>query len=246
LAWDEAIERVISWGTSHTSRYVCVCNVHSVVTATRDAGFKRALMDADLATCDGAPIAWMMRRLGYPEQERIAGPDLMWRYLRAVEPLRHRIYLYGSTEETLVKLRAVLAREFPGVVVAGMHSPAFDGFRPVDDEGDVAAINASGANVVFVGLGCPKQEKWMAEHRERVNAVMIGVGAAFDYHAGTLARAPGWAQRYGLEWLYRLACEPRRLMRRYVVTNSLFLVGAAVQLANARFGPRRATRAVAR
>jgi len=246
LAWDEAIERIVAWGSARASRYVCVCNVHSVVTATREAPFKRALSEADLVTCDGAPIAWMLRRLGFPAQERIAGPDMMWRYLRAGEALHHRVYLYGSTDDTLARLGAVLAREFPGIVVAGMRSPPFDGFRPVQDDADVSAINASEANVVFIGLGCPKQEQWMAEHRGRVNALMIGVGAAFDYHSGTLARAPLWLQRHGLEWLYRLGCEPRRLMRRYVVTNSLFVVGAAAQLWHSRRAQRRAPGVVAR
>ncbi len=215
-----------------------MCNVHSVVTATRDVGFRRALTGADLATCDGAPIAWMLRRLGFPAQERIAGPDLMWRYLRAAGPLRHRIYLYGSTEATLARLAVLVAREFPGVVVAGLHSPPFDGTMRLQDDADVAAINAACANVVFVSLGCPKQEKWMAEHRERVHALMIGVGAAFDYHGGTLARAPLWVQRSGFEWLFRLGCEPRRLLRRYVVTNTRFMAGAALQLLHDRLGKR--------
>lgn len=240
LGWNEALAQVIDWGAARASRYVCVCNVHSVVTATRDDGFRHALTDADLTMCDGAPIAWMLRRLGFPSQERIAGPDLMWRYLRAAQPLRHRIYLYGSTALTLARLEVILEREFPGVVVAGLHSPPFDATMQAQDDADVAAINDACANVVFVSLGCPKQEKWMAQHRGSVHALMIGVGAAFDYHGGTLARAPLWAQRSGLEWLYRLGREPRRLMRRYVVTNTLFIAGAAQQLLQRRLHKRAA------
>jgi N-acetylglucosaminyldiphosphoundecaprenol N-acetyl-beta-D-mannosaminyltransferase len=235
LAWDEAIERVVQWGALRTSRYVCICNVHSVVTATRDQAFQRALGDADMTTCDGAPIAWALRRLGFPGQERIAGPDLMWRYLRHAAPLGHRVYLYGSTEATLTRLRERLAREFPGIEVVGMRSPSFHTVAAADDDAEVADINRCGANVVFVGLGCPKQEKWMAAHRGNVNALMIGVGAAFDYHSGTLTRAPVWLQEHGLEWLYRLGCEPRRLMRRYLVTNSLFVVGIAAQLIHSKW-----------
>jgi len=230
LEWDETVEQVVSWGASHASRYVCVCNVHSVVTATGDAEFRQALGAADLATCDGAPIAWTMRRLGFPAQERIAGPDLMWRYLRRAEALGQRIYLYGSTDQTLRQLRDRLAVEFPQMLVAGTHAPRFGPRSCADDDADIAAINASGAHVVFVGLGCPKQEKWMAAHHEHINAVLIGVGAAFDYHAGTRRRAPAWLQEHGLEWLYRLAAEPRRLMRRYLVTNTLFMVGISLQL----------------
>jgi N-acetylglucosaminyldiphosphoundecaprenol N-acetyl-beta-D-mannosaminyltransferase len=230
LDWEEAVEQVVDWGASSKPRYICICNVHSVVTATSDREFRRALGGADLATCDGAPIAWALRRLGFPAQERIAGPDLMWRYLRRAEALGQRVYLYGSTEATLCRLRDRLAREFPGVVLAGMHAPQFGTGICRNDEAEVAAINASGANVVFIGLGCPKQEKWMAAHRESVKAVMIGVGAAFDYHAGTVRRAPVWLQDHGLEWLYRLASEPRRLLRRYLVTNTLFLVGISLQL----------------
>ncbi|MGJ7917617.1 WecB/TagA/CpsF family glycosyltransferase [Massilia sp. LXY-6] len=234
MAWDEAIEQVVKWGSARTSRYICICNVHSVVTATRDQVFQRALGGADMATCDGAPIAWALRRLGFPGQERIAGPDLMWRYLHKAKALGHRVYLYGSTETTLSRLVERIARDFPGIVVVGMHSPPFHS-PASDDEAAVAEINRSGPNVVFVGLGCPKQEKWMAAHSGNVNALMIGVGAAFDYHSGTLKRAPLWLQRHGLEWLYRLACEPRRLMRRYLVTNSLFVVRIAAQLICSRW-----------
>lgn len=239
VGWDEAVEQVVSWGNSRASRYVCVCNVHSVVTATGDAEFRHALGAADMATCDGAPIAWTLRRLGFPKQERIAGPDLMWRYLRRAEALGHRVYLYGSTDQTLRKLRDRCALEFPRMLVAGTHAPRFGHCSLADDEADIAAINASGANVVFVGLGCPKQEKWMAAHRERIHAVMVGVGAAFDYHAGTQRRAPVWMQDHGLEWLYRLAAEPRRLMRRYLVTNTLFVVRISLQLAHSKWASKR-------
>jgi N-acetylglucosaminyldiphosphoundecaprenol N-acetyl-beta-D-mannosaminyltransferase len=231
LDWDEALDRVMAWSDERTSRYVCVCNVHSVVTATRDAEFRRALSGAALTTCDGAPIAWTLRRLGFPRQQRISGPDLMSRYLRRADALGHRVYLYGSTPATLLKLQSRLAQEFPGIRVVGAHSPAFAPPTRAQDAAEVADINRSAANVVFVGLGCPKQEKWMASHLGGVAALMIGVGAAFDYHAGMLPRAPLRLQRYGLEWLFRLYCEPRRLMRRYLVTNSLFVIQVGLQLA---------------
>jgi N-acetylglucosaminyldiphosphoundecaprenol N-acetyl-beta-D-mannosaminyltransferase len=230
LAWDEVICQLVTWGATHESRYICICNVHSVVTATRDPEFKTALSGADLTTSDGAPIAWALRQRGFPKQERIAGPDLMWRYLREAEQLGQKIYLYGSTADTLLKLRNSLAREFPDITLAGMHSPSFHSTSCAEDEAEVAEINRSAANVVFVGLGCPKQEKWMAAHQGKINALMIGVGAAFDYHAGKLNRAPLWMQRYGLEWLHRLGSEPRRLLGRYLVTNTLFILGISRQL----------------
>src|SRR5262245_12643511 len=134
-----------------------------------------------------------------------------------------KIYLYGSTPATLDLLVAQLKRWYPRLDIAGMHSPPFRPATPREDAEIVARINQSGAGVVFISLGCPKQELWMAEHRGRIGAVMIGVGAAFDYHAGTVKRAPVWMQRSGLEWVYRVMSEPRRLWRRYLVTNSLFI-----------------------
>jgi len=234
LVWDDAIRQVMAWGAARESRYICICNVHAVVTATRDPEFKRAVNGADMATSDGAPIAWALRKLGFPMQERINGPDLMWRYLREAERSGQTIFFYGSTGDTLAKLRISIAREFPGLKVAGMHSPPFRAISPAEDEAEVEKINCSGANVVFVGLGCPKQEKWMAAHRGRIGAVMIGVGAAFDYHSGTVKRAPVWCQHNGLEWLYRLVSDPRRLLKRYMVTNTLFILGFSRQLIEKR------------
>ncbi|RZI40203.1 glycosyltransferase [Herbaspirillum sp. HC18] len=225
LTWDEAIGQITQWGAARESRYVCICNVHSVVTTTSDVEFKIAVNNADMATPDGAPIAWALRRFGHPRQERINGPDLMMKYLAEAERLGQSVFFYGSTDATLARLRVALNGKFPRLRIAGTHSPPFRSLSREEDDAEVRMINESDANVVFVGLGCPKQEKWMSDHRGRINAVMIGVGAAFDYHAGVIKRAPLWWQRNGLEWLYRLGCEPRRLFKRYLVTNSLFVVG---------------------
>jgi N-acetylglucosaminyldiphosphoundecaprenol N-acetyl-beta-D-mannosaminyltransferase len=232
LFWDDAIRQVIAWGAAKKSRYVCICNVHSVVTASRDPLLKKIINDADMTTSDGAPIAWALRLFGFPLQQRINGPDLMWRYLREAERIGQSVYFYGNTSDTLEKLHSVIAREFPFLKVVGMHSPTFRAGTWLVDEGEVVDINRSGANVVFVGLGCPKQEKWMAAHQGKINAVMIGVGAAFDYHSGTKKRAPLWWQRNGLEWLYRLGSEPRRLLKRYIITNTLFIIRFANQIVN--------------
>jgi N-acetylglucosaminyldiphosphoundecaprenol N-acetyl-beta-D-mannosaminyltransferase len=228
--WPEAIGRIRDWADSRDSRYVCITNVHSVVTAGQDTEFGRVIAGADMVTPDGAPVAWMLRKQGYAGQERINGPDLMWRYFADAQARSESIFLYGGAESTLEILQRRLAVAFPRLKIAGAISPPFRDLAPEEDRAFVAQINASGAGTVWVSLGCPKQEKWMAEHRGHIKAVMIGVGAAFDYHAGTIKRAPLWMQQNGLEWLHRLCSEPGRLWKRYFVTNTLFIFGATKQL----------------
>jgi len=230
LSWGETLTRIAAWARARESRYICICNVHSVITASHDAEFKRALNLADMATPDGKPVAWMLSRQGFVDQERINGPDLMWKYCALAERSGEMVYFYGSSNETLRLLSAKLRNAFPGLRIGGAYSPPFRALSEAEDEAIVASINSSGAGVVFVSLGCPKQEKWMEAHRTRIHAVMIGVGAAFNYHAGTVQRAPLWMQNSGLEWLHRLCSEPRRLWKRYLVTNTLFIFGAGKQL----------------
>ena len=230
LDWDDACRTIGRWASRRESRYVCICNVHSVVTARNDPEFMKVIEDADMATADGAPVAWMLRRLGHADQRRINGPDLMLRYCAQAAQRGERIFLYGNTPQTLDQLQQRLHQTFPGLKIAGSYSPPFRALTPEEDAEIVQRINDSGAGTVWVSLGCPKQERWMAAHRGRIQAVMVGVGAAFDYHAGTLQRAPLWMQQHGLEWLHRLWSEPRRLGRRYLVTNTKFLVQVARQL----------------
>ena len=230
VSWDDALSKIFSWAVKRESKYVCICNVHSVVTAGQDPVFGQIIDEADMATPDGAPVAWMLKRLGFANQQRINGPDLMWKYCALAASRGEAIFLYGGTPETLTLLQARLLVEFPGLKVAGIYSPPFRTLTVEEDHAVVEMMNASGAGTVWVSLGCPKQEKWMAAHRGRVHAVMIGVGAAFNYHAGTIKRAPVWMQNAGLEWLHRLASDPRRLWKRYFVTNSIFIVAIAAQL----------------
>jgi N-acetylglucosaminyldiphosphoundecaprenol N-acetyl-beta-D-mannosaminyltransferase len=230
VQWTDALSRITAWGSTHESRYVCICNAHSVVTASSDPEFRTVINGADMATPDGMPVAWMLRRLGFPDQQRINGPDLMWKYCAEAATRGESIFLYGGSQETLVILQRRLTNAFPGLRIAGAISPPFRQLTAEEDAADVEGINASGAGTIWVSLGCPKQEKWLAAHRGRINAVMIGVRGAFDYHAGTIQRAPRWMQDAGLEWLHRLVSEPRRLWRRYLVTNTLFVVGALKQL----------------
>lgn len=228
--WDHAVKRIFEWGSRRESRYVCACNVHSVVTAGRDAGFGLAVAQADMAIADGEPVAWILRKLGFAGQRRLSGPDLMWRCCAEAERLGLPVYFYGSTHETLMLLGARLRQHFKNLVISGCYSPPFRLLNAGEEQAEAQRINSSGAALVFVGLGCPKQEMWMSRQRGQVNAVMIGVGAAFDYHAGTVERAPLWMQRSGLEWFYRLVSEPGRLWKRYLVTNTIFVIAAVKQL----------------
>ena len=230
LTHDKAIQRISGWAASQQSRCVCICNAHSVVTATTDPAFRAAVGTADMATPDGAPVAWMLRRQGALGQQRISGPDLMLAYCAHAAQSGESIYLYGSTPATLASLQHKLLLQWPSLRIAGVDSPPYRALSSAEDAAAVARINRSGAGTVWVSLGCPKQELWMAAHRGRVHAVMVGVGAAFDFHAGTVARAPTWMRNNGLEWLHRLGQEPRRLWKRYLLTNSRFLLLAARQL----------------
>lgn len=223
IGWDEVISRIASWAAHRQSRVVALCNVHSVVTASQEPAFQTVLSQADLALPDGAPVAWALRREGFSEQQRINGPDLTWRYLQVAEQLGQSVFFYGSTQDTLDRLLVTIKASFPKLKIVGMESPPYRELSEDEDQAYVDQINQSGANVLFVGLGCPKQEAWMAAHRGRIKAVMLGVGAAFDYHAGTIQRAPVWMQKIGMEWFHRLLSEPRRLFKRYTVTNSIFI-----------------------
>lgn len=228
--WTETLNVLSGWAAQKRGRYVCISNVHMVVTAREDPELAQAMCQADMATPDGAPIAWMLRRLGFANQPRISGTELMRAYLALASGRGESVFLFGSAEETLARLQLNLLKEFPSLLIAGAVSPPFRQLSDEEDSAIVAQINASGAGTVWVSLGCPKQEKWMLAHRGKVAAVMLGVGAAFDFIAGTKPRAPSWMQSLGLEWVHRLASEPGRLWKRYLVTNSRFVFGAARQL----------------
>lgn len=230
LTWEYALACISNWAAKRESRYVCICNVHSVVTTGQDSDFGRVVAEADMATPDGFPIAWMLRRLGFCSQQRINGPDLMWKYCELAASRSEGIFLFGGRPDTLTLLQTRLLGTFPGLKISGTLSPPYRALTVEKDNAVVEMINSSGAGTVWVSLGCPKQEKWMAAHRGSINAVMIGVGAAFDYHAGTISRAPKWMQNAGLEWLHRLASEPTRLWKRYLITNTLFILRATKQL----------------
>ncbi|MBV1776599.1 WecB/TagA/CpsF family glycosyltransferase [Burkholderiaceae bacterium DAT-1] len=230
LTWEIAVSRIFTWAKARESKVVCICNTHSVVTAKSDKEFQYVLHNADMATADGFPVAWLIRKIENNKQDRINGPDLMWECCKKASTEGISMYLYGGSQKTLSLLAEKLRTEFPDMVLAGFYSPPYRDLSDEEDQQIIDQINESGARIVWVGLGCPKQEKWMEQHRNNINAVMVGVGAAFDYHAGTIQRAPLWMQRNGLEWFHRLCSEPRRLWKRYLVTNTLFAFHAVKQL----------------
>jgi N-acetylglucosaminyldiphosphoundecaprenol N-acetyl-beta-D-mannosaminyltransferase len=230
LTWQETINTICNWGLNHESRYVTLCNVHSNVKALLNKNHRTVLNTADMTTPDGMPITWVLRKLGFPEQQRINGPDLMWAYCEKAEKTGQKIFFYGSTNQVLSKLEAKLRESFPNLQIVGMHSPPFRDLTAEESSEIDNMLNASNANIIFVGLGCPRQEQWMFEHRGKVNAVMLGVGAAFNYHAGTIKRAPIWMQNSGLEWLHRLASDPMRLWKRYLFSNPVFIIAITAQL----------------
>jgi N-acetylglucosaminyldiphosphoundecaprenol N-acetyl-beta-D-mannosaminyltransferase len=226
-----AIEQIITWGRSHQSRIVTLSNVHAVVTAREDVALRAALSEADLVLPDGAPIAWSMRRKGYAQTSRVAGPDLMAQLLKRCEQEALSVFLYGSTEQTLDALAHKIMHAYPRIQLAGKVSPPFGPLSEATLEEGAAQINRVQPHIVLVGLGCPKQEIWMHAQRGLVHAPMVGLGAAFDFMAGCKARAPRWVRAWGMEWLYRLAQEPRRLAGRYLSTNAAFVMGTVADMA---------------
>jgi N-acetylglucosaminyldiphosphoundecaprenol N-acetyl-beta-D-mannosaminyltransferase len=205
-------------------RYVCVTSVHGIMTARSDPGFRQILNSADIATPDGMPVVWALRSFGHRSQSRVYGPTLMLELCENAVKRGHRVFLYGGRPESLAALSRELAARFPNLQIVGTYSPPFRELTPNEDAAIVSAIQESAADLVFVGISTPKQEKWMAAHKTRLSGVvMLGVGAAFDFHAGRIRQAPPWMQKHGLEWFYRLMMEPQRLWRRYLLETPLFL-----------------------
>jgi N-acetylglucosaminyldiphosphoundecaprenol N-acetyl-beta-D-mannosaminyltransferase len=221
--------------------YVTAAAVNLVMSAREDPEALAAVLGATLAVPDGQPLVWALRSLGHAEATRVYGPDLMLRFCARAARSATPIFLYGGrTPEALEQLEQSLRERFPGLRIAGGHSPPFRELTAEEEERAIAEINASGAAVVWVGTGQPKQEKWMLKMRPRLSApLLVGVGAAFDFHAGLVPQAPRWMQRNGLEWVYRLVREPRRLWRRYARYNPRFLVGFLRQYAHQRGTGRR-------
>ena len=209
--------------------YICVSNVHTTVTSYEDQEYCRVQNGGIMAIPDGGPLSSVGQKRGFKNMKRTTGPSLMGEIFKISAAEGYRNYFYGSTDETLEKLYSVLIESYPGIQIAGMYSPPF---RPMTEDEDrviVERINETKPDFVWVGLGAPKQEKWMAAHQGRVNGLMVGVGAGFDYHAGNIDRAPEWMQKSNLEWVYRLLQDPKRLFGRYWHTNTKFIWNAMIR-----------------
>jgi N-acetylglucosaminyldiphosphoundecaprenol N-acetyl-beta-D-mannosaminyltransferase len=226
----DATQQVLEWAKCGTSHYVCAANVHTLMETYDSPDFKEMVNSADLITPDGMPLVWMMRAKGVGRQERVYGPFLMLQVLEAAIHHKIPIGFYGSAPKVLDLLIKRLQARYAEMRVAYSFSPPYRALSPEEDARIVEQINQSGTKILFVGLGCPKQEIWMAKHHGRIQAVMLGVGAAFDFHAGVKLQAPLWMQRLGLEWLFRFVTEPRRLWKRYLYHNPRFVVLAIADL----------------
>jgi N-acetylglucosaminyldiphosphoundecaprenol N-acetyl-beta-D-mannosaminyltransferase len=217
------VNHIVSLANQKESANVCVANVHMFIEAYKDETFKNIINEASIVTPDGKPLTWVLNYVYGIRQDRVAGMDLLPDLLQQMMLKQLPAFFYGGTPALLEKTEHYLRYAFPDLPIAGMYSPPFRPATPEEEEKLVKKINSSGAAVVLVILGCPKQEKWMASMKGKINAVMIGVGGALPVMVGMQKRAPAWLQNMGLEWLFRLMQEPRRLFRRYIITNSLFI-----------------------
>ena len=214
-----------NWIVSRKKVYLCVAPVSTIVEAQKDFAYKEVLNNAALVTPDGMPLVWIGRSRGNKVIQRTYGPDLMRSLCDYGQTKGYRHYLYGATQETLEMLEGKLKVVFPNIKIAGKYPPPFRGSAELEEDRIVRGINDSQADILWVGIGSPKQDFWMVKHRAILNPpVMIGIGAAFDFLSGRKPQAPRWMQRSGLEWLFRLCWEPQRLWRRYLIGNSLFVL----------------------
>ena len=219
---DDVVNLITSHLEEMRGKFICLSNVHTTVMAYEREEYRKVQNAAFIALPDGSPLAFVQRLRGYKEAEQVSGPDLMPALWKATENTEVSHYFYGSSEETIAALRKNLKEKYPNLKIAGMEAPPFRPLTKEEDEEAVRRINESGASILWVGLGAPKQEEWMYAHRDKVNCLMFGVGAGFDFHAGTVKRAPVIFQKSGFEWLYRLLQEPKHLWKRYLIEGPKF------------------------
>lgn len=226
----QALSTIDTWIAQEASQYVCVSNVHSIMESWDDPSLRRVHNEAGMVTPDGMPLVWTSRSRGFEHVSRVYGPDLMLAMCDHSMAKGYRHFLYGGAEGVPELLAERLQKQFPSLQIVGTYAPPFRALTPEEDARIVDQINQAKPDVIWVGLGMPKQERWMHEHVDRLQApVLIGVGAAFDFHAGLKKQAPSWMQRMGLEWSYRLMTEPRRLWKRYLQHNPRFVALMALQ-----------------
>jgi N-acetylglucosaminyldiphosphoundecaprenol N-acetyl-beta-D-mannosaminyltransferase len=229
-SYPDATETIVRWAAEGGSRYVCIANVHMVMEAHDDPSFQDVVNGADFVTSDGMPLVWALRLKGSADAERVYGPDLTPLVCAAAAAAGIPVGFFGADPHVREAMVERLRQSYPQLHVAYSYSPPFREATPAEEAETARAINASGARILFVGLGCPKQERWMARNVGSVDCVMLGVGAAFDFIAGTKRKAPPFLQRIGLEWLFRVITEPKRLWRRYLYNNPRFVVLLAAEL----------------
>ncbi|MGD9562118.1 MAG: WecB/TagA/CpsF family glycosyltransferase [Pyrinomonadaceae bacterium] len=230
-----AVERVVDLAESGSGSYVCFATVHMIMESHDSRGFAARVNAADMIVPDGMPTVWMQRLQEAEKPERVRANDLMMLLMARAEIECLKVGFFGGRHEVIDAILERSRREHPDLDIAYAFSPPFRPLTHQEDEEITADINASGTQILFMGLGCPKQENWMAEHKERLGCVMLGVGASFDFYAGNVKESPAWLGRFGLEWLHRLAQEPKRLWRRYLILNPRFIWQATLQI----FKPRR-------
>jgi N-acetylglucosaminyldiphosphoundecaprenol N-acetyl-beta-D-mannosaminyltransferase len=230
-----ALQVIDEWIEAKTPNYICVTGVHGIMESQHDAALRQIHNQAGLVTPDGMPLVWMSKLMGQRQVDRVYGPELMLAFCQFSIAKGYRHFLYGSSDTVLQQLENNLRHRFVNINIVGSYSPPFRSLSEEEDLAIVERINATTPDIVWIGLSTPKQEQWMAAHVGRVKAaVLVGVGAAFDFHAGTKPQAPFWMQRSGLEWVFRLATEPRRLWRRYLYNNPRFLVSVFLQVSGLR------------
>lgn len=236
LPFAAAVDYLCEQAKSGASGYVCVSNVHTTMMGYFDPSYQEITNQSLVSVPDGMPLCWMMRLQGQVQQDRIRGPSLMRRVCDRGR--RHQIkhFLFGATDETLLRLQSYLQKEYPGIAIVGIYSPPFKEFTESDFAAFADLLNSSGAHMIWIGLGAPKQERFMWEMRQRLRGIQFGIGAAFDILPGNVVEAPMWMQSAGLEWIYRFVQEPKRLWRRYVLYNPLFVIFALIQLLKVKMG----------
>ncbi len=222
--YEKASDRIIQKALSHTSFGVTALAVHGLIESVKNKAFRHLLNRLDMIVPDGQPVKWALNSLQKVNlKDRVAGPILTDYVLAKANDKSLSIYLYGSTSETLEKMKSVIAQKYPKITISGVHADRFREATAEEDIADIKKINETGAHIVLVGRGCPRQEKWVADHLGLINAPMLAIGAAFDFIAGNIVLAPKWVQKSGFEWFFRLVQEPNKLWKRYLTTNTHFI-----------------------
>lgn len=238
ISMDIAVKSIAQWIEKREKIYCNVCTVHTVMECSNNSALRSIVNNSALSTPDGMPLVWLAHYYGFHEATRVYGPDLMIAVCERSVTNGYRHFFYGGNEGVAEQLSTVLRNKYPGLQIAGSYSPPYRDVGYIEETSIIESINNTSPDIIWVGLGTPKQDFWVAQHREQLKApILIAVGAAFDFHTGRVRQAPKWIQRAGFEWFFRLVMEPRRLAHRYFKYNSLFLILITLQLMRLRRFP---------